>query len=409
MDLTKYNPTARPVLDLTKNGLVVGDALTQLKANGLVCDPCTGIPSGFSPAKNFVAPRLGFAWDIRGDGKTALRGGFGTYYERLRQNNFNFGAGAIWPNTSTGAVYNGKITDIKALDPTVRPQPTTGSLGYAVWPADNTMPTIYSWYLGLQRELPARFAMDLSYVGNHGIHLMDQRRLNAVPANTFLSNPNLLKSLNYVSDAARPYYGYGSLNGIETLAYSSYNAMQFRLSRRFSNSFAFNFNYTWSKVMDLVDNDSDQINNPYDMHANWAPAGYDQTNVTTFDFIYQFPNVRGSLDKMGLRALLNGWELTGIFRAQSGMPFTVTSNGDLSCVDCGSQYPNVTGNPYTGNVNQWLNPASFTRPLDGQYGNGHRNAFRLPGIRNWCQARIAPISVHLNYVVGLREIGAILA
>ncbi len=382
VDLTKYNPSAPPVLDLSQNGMVVGDALSQLKANGLVCDPCSGTPRGFSPAKNFLAPRVGFAYDVLGNGKMAIRGGFGTYYERLRQNNFNFGAGAIWPNTYTGVVNFTNVTQVEALSPTEPPQPKTSSLGYTVWPADNTMPTIYSWNLGVQRELPAKFALDLSYIGNHGIHLMDQRRLNAIPANTFLSNPNLLPSLNNVTDAARPYYGYGSLNGVETLAYSSYNAMQFRLSRRFANRFAFNFNYTWSKVMDLVDNDSDQINNPYNMGANWAPAGYDQTNVTTFDFIYQLPNVSGSLDKTGLRALLNGWELSGIFRHQSGMPFTVTSNGDMSCADCGSQYPNVSGDPYTGNADQWLNPAAFTRPMDGQYGNGHRNEFRLPGLTN---------------------------
>ena len=382
VDLTKYNPSAMPVLDLSKNGLVVGNALEQLQANGLVCDPCNGTPPGFSPTKNFVAPRLGFAYDIFGDGKMSLRGGFGTYYERLRQNNFNFGAGNVWPNSFPGTVNYQNVTQVTALSPTVPPQPQVSNLGYTVWPADNTMPSIYSWYLSIQRELPAKFSLDLSYVGNRGVHLMDQRRVNAVPADTFLANPNLLPSLNNVRDAARPYYGFGSLNAVETLAYSSYNAMQFRLSRRFSKNFAFNFNYTWSKVMDLVDNDSDQINNPYDMRANWAPASYDQTNVTTFDFIYQLPNVRGNLDKMGLRSLLNGWQLSGIFRAQSGMPFSVTSNGDLSCADCGSQYPNVSGNPTTGNVNQWLNPSAFTRPLDGQYGDGHRNEFRMPGIRN---------------------------
>src|SRR5438552_3803014 len=91
VDLTKYNPSAMPVLDLSKNGLVVGNALEQLQANGLVCDPCNGTPPGFSPTKNFVAPRLGFAYDIFGDGKMTLRGGFGTYYERLRQNNFHYG------------------------------------------------------------------------------------------------------------------------------------------------------------------------------------------------------------------------------------------------------------------------------------------------------------------------------
>ena len=69
---------------------------------GLVCDPCSGTTAGFSPAKSFPEPRVGFAYDVFGDGKTALRAGMGLFNERLRQNNFNFGAGAQWPNLYFG-------------------------------------------------------------------------------------------------------------------------------------------------------------------------------------------------------------------------------------------------------------------------------------------------------------------
>jgi hypothetical protein len=381
VDLTQYNSANAPVLDLTKNGQIVGDAFTQLQQLGLQCDPCSGVDRGFSAAKNFLAPRFGFAYDVYGNGKMAIRGGFGTFYERLRQNNFNFGSGGHWPNTTGYSVYNGKITEIQAApsgyNPPITPQ------GFVIWPQDNTMPHIYSWYLGIQKELPWQMTLDLSYVGNRGTHLMDQRLVNGLPAGTFIENPNLRASVNYVNDALRPYYGWGGLNAVETLAYSRYNAMQFRLSRRFTSSLAFNVNYTWGKVMDLVDNDSDVINNPYNMRGNYAPAGYDQTQVFTVDFIYQIPGVKGSWDTAVLRGILNGWQVSGLIRSQSGMPITISSNGDLAGVDAGSQRASLVGDATAGqNKYVWLNPAAFQRPLDGEYGNTNRNSFRLPSVNN---------------------------
>lgn len=131
------------------------------------------------------------------------------------------------------------------------------------------------------------------------------------------------------------------------------------------------------------DNDSDTIINPFNMRQNRAPAGYDQTNIITTDFIYQLPKVTGALDKPGLRTVLNGWEVGGIVRVQSGMPFPVGSNGSTMGVDSGGQYPDLIGDAYAGQSQyRWINPAAFQRPLDGQYGNVHRNEFRMPGVRN---------------------------
>ena len=381
VDLTKYDATRRPSIDLS-TGKLIGDPMTVLSPLGLVCDPCDGIPRGFSPTKNVFAPRIGFAYDVFGDGKTAFRSGFGIFHERLRQNNFSFGAGGQWPNLTSASALNGNVSKID-MSVTQGPAPAIAPPSKTLWPADNTVPSIYSWYAGVQRELAAGFTLDLSYAGNRAVHLMNQRQLNAVPANTFIEQPGLLQSVNYRNDALRPYYGWGALNAVETLAYSRYNAMMLRVSRRFANNLSMNFNYTWSKVMDLVDNDSDTIINPFDMRQNWGPAGYDQTNVITVDFVYSLPKVPGSWDTPVLRTILNGWEVSGMIRSQSGQPFSVTSNGSLMGVDAGSQYPDVVGDPYEGrNKHRWINPAAFRRPLDGQYGNFHRNALRLPGVRN---------------------------
>jgi hypothetical protein len=379
VDLSKYNAGKAPAFNLS-NGFLVGAPMADLAPLGLICDPCSGTNPGFSPSKTFPEPRIGIAYDVFGDGKMAVRGGFGMFNERLRQNNFNFGAGAQWPNLISGNVYNGNVAAINTTgvgDPNAPIQPP----GMTVWPTNNTMPSIYSWYAGVQRQLPAKFALDISYSGNHAVHLMDQRQVNALPAGTFLTNPTLLQSVNYYSSAVLPYLGWGNLNAVETLGYSRYNAMMIRLSRRFSNSLSMNFNYTRSKIMDIVDNDSDVINNPFNIAQNYAPAGYDQPNVATLDFVYMFPKT-SSGNPLAKQAI-NGWELSGMLRSQSGMPINITSNGNLMGVNAGSQYPNLVGSPYAGqNSFQWLNPAAFARPADGSYGNLGRNALRMPGIRN---------------------------
>ncbi len=398
VDLTKYNAGKRPVIDLN-SGKLVGDPMTALSPLGLVCDPCSGVPRGFSPAKNLFAPRIGFAYDVFGNGKMAIRSGFGVFHERLRQNNFNFGAGGGWPNASNASALYGNVANIDTSVTAGTPQITPPGLN--VWPVDNTMPSIYSWYVGVQKELPGRFSLDVSYSGNHSIHLMDQRKVNAVAANTFVTNPNLSQSVNYKNDALRPYYGWGSLTAVETLSYSRYNAMMVRVSRRFANSVAVNFNYTRSKAMDIVDNDSDNIINPFNMRQNYALAGYDLPNVFTTDVIYDLPKVKGG--GALVKTVVNGWEVTGIFRAQSGQPISISSNGDTKGVDSGGQYADLVGDPYAGqNKQRWINPAAFQRPLDGQYGSLRRNALRMPGIRNVDASLIKNLAVTETIKVALR-------
>jgi hypothetical protein len=138
--------------------------------------------------------------------------------------------------------------------------------------------------------------------------------------------------------------------------------------------------------MDIVDNDSDYVNNPFNIRQNYALAGYDQTNVVTLDFVYMLPKTKAG--NPVVKQVVNGWELSGMIRSQSGMPISICSNGNLQGVNLGGascsggQYANLTGDAYSGGKFQWLNPAAFTRPADGQFGTTGRDAFRLPGVRN---------------------------
>jgi hypothetical protein len=260
------------------------------------------------------------------------------------------------------------------------------------------MPMIYSWNLGIQRELARNLALDLSYVGTRGTHLMVQRAINGTPVGYFLANPNALPSVNNFTDALRPYRGFGSLTSIETSGTSSYHAMLVRLSRRFTNRFGFNVNYTWSRTFDIVDNDSDNLIDPLNIRANWAPAGYDVTHSLTIDYVYQFPNVRGRLDNRFGRALLNDWQISGVTHYQTGFPITVFANGNLLGIDAGpaGQLADLIGDPYAGQTrDHWLNPAAFARPLDGRQGTLHRNGLRGPGFGNW--------DVSLSRIIRFRE------
>jgi hypothetical protein len=310
--------------------------------------------------------------------------GAALFDERLRQNNFSFGAGGQFPNLYPGTVYNQNVANFSTAGAGSATSPTQPP-GMTIWPTNNTMPTIYSWYAGIQRELPAKFALDLSYAGSHSVHLMDQRAVNALPAGTFLNN-NLSASVNGWTSALLPYAGWGNLTAIETLGYSSYNAMMLRISRRFTNNLGVNFDYTWSHVLDTGDNDSDNINNPFCIKCSYANAGYNQPNVVSLDVVYTLPKVTGSFANAFTKQVFNGWELSGVFRAQSGLPFTVTSNGGLYGLNIGNnggQYANLVGNPYASDGGSLvLNHAAFVRPADGTWGSLGRDSLHLPGLTN---------------------------
>jgi hypothetical protein len=401
VDTTKWTAANAPVINTTLNTVVNGypagdieaNPLTALQNEGLICDPCSGTDPGFSPAKSFPEPRVGIAWDVFGDGKTALRVGAAMFNERLRQNNFNFGAGGQWPNLYSGTVTYQNVANFStagvgtATSPIAPPNMT-------IWPTNNTMPSIYSWYVGVQRQLPAKFGLDLSYSGSHSIHLMDQRAVNALPAGYFYDN-SLSASVNGWNSALLPYTGWGNLTAIETNAYSFYDAMMLRIYRRFANNLSVNFDYTWSHTLDVADNDSDEINNPFCIRCSYGNAGYDQPNVVSLDFVYTLPKVTG--ENAVVKQVANGWEFAGIIRDQSGMPVNITSNGNLfgdNIGENGGQYPDLVGDPYAGtNKFQLLNQAAFVRPPDGQWGTLGRNALRLPNVVNVDMALVKPFTI----------------
>jgi hypothetical protein len=124
--------------------------------------------------------------------------------------------------------------------------------------------------------------------------------------------------------------------------------------------------------------------------------------VLSFDYVWELPGARGILNNRIGRAVFNGWQISGITQFATGRPFNVSSNGSTMGVDAGGQMPDVVGDPFAGRTKtQWINPAAFARPADGQYGSLHRNAMRLPGMNNFdvVLSRVLPITERVRMTV----------
>ncbi len=237
------------------------------------------------------------------------------------------------------------------------------------------MPTIYSWYVGLQHELPAHFALDLSYSGNHAVHLMDQRQVNALPAGYLQTNSTALSSVGGFVNSLLPYRGWGNLDAVET-------ERLFTLRRTHAaRKPAVHKQLLFQLQLHAVEGDGycgqrfRPSHQPVQYRRELRSGELQPDERVTFDLVYTLPKVRGAFDRPVARQALNGWEVSSIFRSQSGMPFTITSNGNLFGANLGSQYVNVTGDPYSGNKGNWLERCRVFKA--GRWGVGRFRARRV--------------------------------
>jgi hypothetical protein len=378
-DPGRYDPTKAVQID-TRSGLLnrtiipgSGDPF-----NGIVQEG-DGIPKGFAKHRyNNFGPRFGFAYDIFGDGRTSIRGGGGIFHERIRQNVNNFDGLGNPPLLYTPQVNVGQVDQVS---PALIQQGVRFPVNLSTFDPEGQIPTVYSWSLGVQRELTARTSLDASYIGNMGRHLQYRRDLNHLELGTTL-RPGVLASVNNTQDALRPYRGFLAIPFTEFGATSNYNALQARVSRRFGTGFTGNFNYTWSKAMSIVDGDGTGIGYFRDRRREYGPAAYDRLHIVTIDFVYELPKF---VQSGPARHVVNGWQINGITRFWSGPPATITSNGNLGTLGGGQRADYLGGELYPTEQTRrnYFNVFAFGRPPDGSLGNLGKYAIRLPGINQW--------------------------
>ena len=375
---------------------------------GNIGDP--GIPSTmvYTPQHEF-SPRIGIAWDVFGNGKTALRAGYGIFYDSWHVNTLlgelegppffvNFFQ-SVTPNLTNPVGSLANLFPVK-LTQDLNFGPFSPQSLESVDP-NMTHPLIQQYNFTVQQQLGGGVALQAAYVGNAGRHLMFTNNINPAiyipgvdskgnPLST-LDNENSRRPLN---QSFLPSIPFGQVGNNGSRANSSYNSLQVQLETRAHHGLSFLAAYTWSKTLDLTSylittgTFTGTEQNPFDINAEKGLADYNREHVFTASLDYEVPSVTRALgtDNWALRGILDGWELSSIVSIASGFPFTVSTGTDNSLTGVNNDRPNLIGNPYlsTGRstaqkISEYFNTAAFQENTIGTFGDVGRNTLVGPG------------------------------
>ena len=339
--------------------------------------------------KNNFSPRLGISWSpnfssgplqtLFGEsGKTAIRAGYGFYYDQVL-------VGIFEQNAFVNPPYNNRSTFTGAGVSLSNPSGgTLGALpirGLIASADDFRTPEIQQWSLGIQREVFRHGVVDLSYVGTRGDHLIRQLNLNLPDP----ADANRVGSTN--RNTVRPFLGYAAINYRETSAISRYHGMLSSFTYRFGNGFSLTASYTWSKTMADATNDRDAIDdpqNPRNKRIEYAEARTSRPHIFSASYVYELPFFKHTGSAFA-RNLLGGWQISGITSIASGQPIPRIL-ADTANETRGNR-PNVTCDPNSGSAGTndpsgllfVFDPTCFALPALGTFGNLGRAFARNPG------------------------------
>ena len=392
-----------PGLSTSSNPILAG---VQFYTNGIGIGGKNGIPKGLvnNSWANF-GPRLGFAYDMTGQGKTILRGGFGIMYERIQGNDMYNGAvnppGDLNPTlhnvslSNPGQSVTNNSPPITAAALPVLPLGVTGI-------AENYKPPVsYQYSAGIQQALGTRAVLGVSYVGSQSRHENFYQEINLPPIGDV---PGLVAAGGAGINQVMQYSGFGGIRLAENEGNAHYNSMQVDLHGNVRRDLQLQVGYTLSRAIDAVGSasgsggDLSNVTNPY---VGWpydkGPSNFDRTNVAFVNFVYQLPFFRDTSNRF-MKATVGGWEFSGIITFESGAPINlgvsgenaasvIPNDGGSTSISNGNR-PNVSGPiSYPKTAAAWFNTSAFSAPAcqtgPDCWGNLGFDAVRGPGRDNW--------------------------
>jgi hypothetical protein len=376
-----------PGLGTSPNPILKG---YQFYLNGMGIAGQNGIPDGL--VQNdwaLFGPRLGFAYDLTGAGKTVLRGGFGVMYERIQGNDV-YNAGPNIPFSSSVTFNNVALSNpnLSLLTGQIVTAPITAASIVGLAYTDYKNPSSDQYSLGIQQQLSGSSVLSVEYVGNIDRHQNDYRQINLPPDNPSLLAALATGSLQYNQFVEYP--GYHSIAISEDAENANYNSLQVSLRSQLRNDLMLQLAYTYSKAMDPAtgyagDGDLSYVSDPYNRHYDYGPSGLDRTQVAVINFVYDLPFFKNS-SNLFAKNILGGWELSAVGTMETGLPLWVTLGGTYGSngIANATNRPNVVAPlSYPDTIAQWFSTSTFAPPAPGFFGDLGKNAVRGPGRDNW--------------------------
>ena len=340
-----------------------------------------------NPSRKNLSPRFGFAWDVRGDASTSVRGGFGLLYDVSNITGAaQINATATPPFSSSNTITTGLVFPIHPIPARVNAIDFQGSslrmIDYHL-----QQPHMLQYNLTVERKLPGNMVISTAYAGSRGLNLYGTKEGNPAPPTAVINGQDF-----WAVNAPRVNQFWNDMEFITAGMNSWYNSFQFSLEKRLSRGIQFKSAYTWSKSLDTTQGqhggESGGASNsgvaPHNPSQDKGPSDFDTRQSWTVNALYQIPSL---IDSEGVAGkLVNGWRVSTIFTAKNGLPFTPTISGNRSrsrANNNNADHPDaVLGRSkddiILGGPDRYFDPLAFTIPAIGFLGSSGRNQLQGP-------------------------------